>query len=491
VGYINFHIKNRTDDIIVQSSLGCTIKGFTLPYPHPQDSMNWHYALTNRMLLDMPEVDLLEYRKFIRFTHKFLTSLFGQYFGIRDEDILTLEQWLEESTYNEDQKFVIRQDTIKEEGIRLDKIRGIRSHKIFIKGESYMTWKPPRLIFPPKTAMKGIMGPLIATVEKIVYNCKYCIKCMTPQHKAERLRSLSDNYRNFYSNDFSKFEASYWSKLFWDIEYWLLARFLPTRRILLKQYANVCSGWQKCTNNKSTIQAFVRGRRMSGEMTTSFTHFIYNMCLTAYNAHINGVLWDGVFEGDDSVVAYSAMPTFTVYERLGIVIKVQYPCDIEKASFCHIEMNGETLHRMRHPAEVLVKLPMTDSKFKITHDEHVRRGLLRAKLLSYLYELPNCPIISPLSKRLSKVILEDPIFINDGYHRIMTEPDNTDIFLSDRIKMEEFYGISVDLQLACERAIEGMTEIPETLPDVFTDVVRLHKDSSIWADCWNRYVTFD
>jgi hypothetical protein len=222
VGYINFHIKNRTDDIIVQSSLGCTIKGFTLPYPHPQDSMNWHYALTNRMLLDMPEVDLLEYRKFIRFTHKFLTSLFGQYFGIRDEDILTLEQWLEESTYNEDQKFVIRQDTIKEEGIRLDKIRGIRSHKIFIKGESYMTWKPPRLIFPPKTAMKGIMGPLIATVEKIVYNCKYCIKCMTPQHKAERLRSLSDNYRNFYSNDFQNLKLVIGQNCFGilNIGYW-------------------------------------------------------------------------------------------------------------------------------------------------------------------------------------------------------------------------------------------------------------------------------
>jgi len=486
--FINFCY---TELHVRKTVLGAYVDGFALLTPDDHDVWNWVICFRNRLLLDMPPLNKQVYRKYVRSAHRTLDRLFGHLYGMTP---WSFKEWLDHSHYNQAEK--------KDLSDILDNFYGLpwfkckpSKHDTFMKNEDYLEPKAPRSINPPHKLTKGRYGPLVATVEAVVYLCTQCMKSLQPELKVERLAYMGAFFAFWFSNDYSKFEASYHSLLYWDLECWILTRFLPECKKMLRQYAFICSGVQGCCNPDRTVGITVEGRRMSGEMTTAFTHFLYNLTLNQFVAEESGLRCLGAYEGDDSVVAFSGKPDFSVMEKLGVKVKVS-PVDlIHMASFCHIVFQPESHHRVRDPRELLVKLGFTNSKFMLCKKSNIRMGLLKGKCLSYLYELPCCPIIAPLFFWLVSLLSGiDPIIEVDGYRNksyrqnVLSNVPRVNIQLVDRYFVQDCYGVSVEMQLECEKSIVCISDPRDPLPSVFADVVATHPNSKFWMDYWDRAV---
>jgi hypothetical protein len=423
-------------------------------------------GLKKRLLRDVPSPDpheLSELRQFVR-------TWLGNNLE-RAQVRLTFEEWLETTPYNLARKAELR---LVFEGLK----GGLPSRKqasrvqSFGKSESYSEYKNMRWINARPDVVKVWLGPLMKMVERELFSKHWFIKHTPVGDRPARLASLRNSLAKYFLTDFTAFESHFLPEIMEAMEFelyeFVLGGILPADEV--RRIKDVLGG----VNNLKTrlgVRARVRGRRMSGEMSTSLGNGFTNLMLALFLAHKKGVFLDGFVEGDDGI--FSVMGgelTEDDYRRLGWTIKlaeVTDPCEMlpvhpsasifgeygtgTPGAFCGI-LCSSSGHIIRDPRSFLSTFGWSSSC--IHSGNRVQDELLRAKALSAVYETPQCPIIGALSRwALLHTRHVRPRFVEDGYHQ--RPPDELPLpeFRPDmetRILFEKQFGVSPQNQIMIE-----------------------------------------
>jgi len=170
--------------------------------------------------------------------------------------------------------------------------------------------------------------------------------------------------------------------------------------------------------------------------------------------------WRGYVEGDDGLFALlGSAPTPEAFLQLGFKIKLIPVNDPSLASFCGIISAEGGL--IREPIRFISTFGWTFSYLQAGLP--LRMGLLRAKALSTIYEMPQCPVSGALARR-ALIITRGytPRFVNDGYHPV--PPDESAIPQYNpspavRALYSQMFGISPQLQVYLESKIADGQEL--------------------------------
>jgi len=140
---------------------------------------------------------------------------------------------------------------------------------------------------------------------------------------------------------------------------------------------------------------------MSGEVNTSLGNGFTNLMIALFFAAQQGLTdLRALFEGDDGVAAWpNGAPSVQKYARLGYDIKMLKVANPYLGGFCGVVMDPEVGVNIREPMKILGSFGFV-SGANVGLRRHKARALLRAKALSYLYELSGCPIVTPLCMRV-------------------------------------------------------------------------------------------
>lgn len=471
---------------IAQVQMGPVIRGAALPIIDPNDVENVETGILARILAEMPEVDEPLMAEFLDFA---ASELKRRIIPIDEKNVLTFEECMEEwAGHTQEEKINMRQEYSKYDSLDdLLDVDPCNEVKAFVKYQAELSYKRARMILPRCEAFRAHYMRYIHTIERRVYKWEETVKGLTPREKMEELERYFNNKLGlFLESDYTRFEASY-TKSHLRIEYMLLCFFFPWAKQTWKRVYKMLCGKQVCKSK--LVDFWVIGRRMSGEMTTSLVHFVMNLLVHLFIAKKLNVHIKGKFEGDDNVSEVSRVFKTDIYRRLGLIVKMSFVNSLYDASFCHV-MYSHSGALVRDPREVLMKLGWSLSNRRLTHKSVVRLGLLKAKCLSYYYELPNCPIVAVITyKILQLTCTVVPIIELDGYHVL---PDNIlvtkpEIPADAYSYVEQHFGLSTKMQQDIENEIYCWNEIPKYYPVEWNGWLLSHPNSADWVDYFLKY----
>lgn len=252
-----------------------------------------------------------------------------------------------------------------------------------------------------------------------------------------------------------------------------LCRLNPRALGRIKDFEKMCTG----TNVMSytDITAKIKGRRMSGEMTTSSANGWTNLMLSTFVLRDVAPNAPVIVEGDDGIIALSheAMKEFRPdkFAKLGFIIKIEKHKDITETGFCGIVCDASENAIITNPIETLASFGWVGGA-ALRSNEETRWGLLRAKALSLAYQYPGCPILTALARLGVKLSANhkriDPIenSLMDGWNKdiyleaekyVTVEKLNLKPGKNTRSMMARKYGVSVELQIKTEEYLDGIT----------------------------------
>lgn len=357
----------------------------------------------------------------------------------------------------------------------------------FVKTEVLVKENAARMIYPRGDKMVLMLGPLIHAMENVLFKSEYFIKHIPV---LDRPRYIHDHVAGelgvIMGTDFTAMESHFIPDIMRVLDFELMDWLCPPSfRSRLEVFKKVVGGKQHIRGPGVMLE--LDARRMSGELNTSMCNGFANLMLTLFLCQQHGIkVYGGVVEGDDGLFRLSAYPESSWYEKLGFTIKIERFKDVSDASFCKLIYESETFLAIRDPCPVILGIGWTHSQRRVSKKKVVQLGLLRAKALSLINELPGCPIINVLAERL--------IDLTEGITPIDEEPTNTykvkyttaiPIVQDSRVraKFEDTYGISIEAQLYVEEKIRMMN-----IGDNFTDPViqQLLGDHPLYAG-WSNY----
>jgi len=361
---------------------------------------------------------------------------------------LGFEEWLLTTGYNESRKAQLRQCYEEDRGLRPSS-RHCHKVKSFIKREFYPVYKHARMINSRSDHFKAWAGPKIKAVEQEVYKLSAFIKHVPVPDRPALIAGLYRPGSRYFNTDFTAFESHFLPQVMDSIEGELIRYCLGEDGDF---YMRVCCG-KNVMETRTGAGVTARGRRMSGEMSTSLGNGFTNLMLALFIAHERGGSLEGYVEGDDGIFRTDFELCEADYAKLGFTIKIieiPHPCE---ASFCGI-VCGESGQIIRDPRRFLAGFGWTLSF--LGAGEKIMNGLLRAKALSACYETPDCPIVGVLAREaLERTRGVLPIWVDDGYHKPRDEvklkpfSPNADT----RLLFEKVYGVSIRDQLRMEQLI--------------------------------------
>lgn len=354
----------------------------------------------------------------------------------------------------------------------------------FVKLESYDQYKYARWINSRGDRFKAWAGPLFKSIEMVVYQDRHFIKHVPIPDRPELVKGLIKGSLRYFNTDFTAFEKHFVEEIQENIEFVLYDELLKSKisGADLRYLHKVLTGENHLKMRLGAI-ANLKARRMSGEMCTSLGNGFTNLMLALFIASKKNGHIDGFVEGDDGIFACDFEMTKEDYVQLGFEIKIielASPCE---ASFCGMVFS-ESGEIIKSPLRVLESFGWTHSF--IDASEKIMLELLRAKSLSLVYEVPQCPILGALGrealKRTRGVV---PRFVPDGYHTFEHVPKDEKGFAKfdpkpdTRVLFEKVYHIGVSEQLYLESLIQS-----NDLQGCF-DALRFHCDIYDYAA---RYV---
>jgi len=299
-------------------------------------------------------------------------------------------------------------------------LKALSSVSAFIKTEYYPTYKPPRCINSRTDEAKVRFGPVVKTIEKIIYDTPFClphtpfIKHTPITERARTVRAIEKHGCGFMGTDYSRFESQFRTYLQEVVENRLFEHMLANLPDLRDQIIFANSGMNSMTY-RCGVRMTIAGTRMSGDMWTSLGNGFTNFVLAWFLFDRLGADWDGYVEGDDGIFSASVYPTAEMFASLGMTIKIQRSDELADLSFCGLIVAGDTL--MRDPDHFLMGFGWTHSF--LDAGIRVMMELLRAKSMSALYETPDCPIVSHVAYAAYLFTAGyKPRFVADGYHTI-------------------------------------------------------------------------
>jgi hypothetical protein len=494
---VTLHLTRDFDlsgDHCVAVTLLPSVYGYSLYYPDTYDQETLLDGLVRRIGLVTPKRDDEEVIKFISFSEQLIINTFGR-FSLYN--FTCLSEFIEQLNH----PLKRREQYIASVQAVLDITEFARlcwlnpksvTVKPFGKKEHFVEMKPMRIILPHDDMFKTMYGQLIYLVSEVVYNLEFCsngkncVKGLTVADKLKRLSSM-DVFNYFYELDVSRMEACY-SELCFYLEYFLCKTILPIYERAFYYFYRFFSGPQYIRGGNFRMK--VVARRMTGEMTTALTHLLMNFCLISYAAHVSQqTICDCLLEGDDNLTASSGVVDFSVYSRIGFVVKVNFVRSIFDTQFCHIVPSLDFSGLMRSPPEVLLKLFWSQSRYINNFSDTVKKRLLLAKALSYANEYINCPIIVPLCLKIIRTTPQGfkPLFEWDGYHHLYKSLlYKVNITLAMRQSFEWKYGISISTQCKIEDWIDREFLAVDYFPEEFGDIFRNYPSCTNLMDSFNR-----
>lgn len=327
-------------------------------------------------------------------------------------DVPDFEAWLERGPWSLGQKENLRMVwhnalmshwKIKH-GIR----RKLGRVKPFIKRECYSEVKHARFINAANDKFKVLSGPWFHAIEDVVFSIigktikSKSGKVMFIKHypvtdRATLVQGLRELGNRFLGTDFTSLEASFTPEIMVALEIQLYDHMLqhfPGVAGLLK---SVLAGIRKGTTRQGVFFSRPAGR-MSGDACTSLGNGFSNLMLFLFWAEEMGVTLEGFVEGDDGIFAtnYTGELDAVVQfmRRLGFDLKdMQESDDPCTLSFCGVvcakpgEIIREPVHAIEKFGWFLAESMTPSYKTKI----------LRSKALSFIYEMPHCPLLRALA----------------------------------------------------------------------------------------------
>lgn len=422
-------------------------------------------GLQKRLARDLPTPQPGQLVKLGRFVDRWLSEHL-----VPLDALPTYEEFMETRTYNTARKIYLNQVHLDLNGACPTKRQCWRI-KSFIKREAYQVPKYPRWINSRSDVFKVYSGPAFYAIEQALFKDEHFMKKIPTEDRPSRVTGLKKDCARYFATDFTSFEASFTRPVMEVLELKLYSYMLAKWPQLSSCICNTISGINKGSTS-SGVSFTCEGQRMSGDMCTSlgngFSNFMITSFLLAENGH---VLWDGVFEGDDGLVAmYDAgpKPSPEQYAELGFSIKTEDVADPELSSFCGLMyVDGQVLC---DPVKFTGTFGWSASC--IGASKRVLLGLLRAKALSAIHEKPSCPVVGVIARRAEFLTRGYAArFVYDGFHLPVTFTKTIPEFCPSQKLREAFhslYGISPSTQIALEETIlSGKDDALQCLNDVF------------------------
>lgn len=403
-----------------------------------------------RLLRTLPKANCREYKKFVRFVHRFLDKM-----NLHELKPLDFEEWLESTGYDENRKNQLRAARNDLRGKNRMSKKQRRKVLLFVKHESYTAYKASRGIYSRNDYFKAWAGPFVKAIERVVYEWvdeegdNYFIKHIPVPERPKFIRKFERAGWKYYSNDFTAYESHFTHRFIKDVEGALYRRCFPRWGTL---YTNALAGKNMLATRDRRVSVKTKAHRMSGEMSTSLGNGFTNLMLGLYLAEEMKTHIKIVVEGDDSLIASSMDFTPSMFERLGFTIKIEQVERPGDASFCGMLCSDEG-EVIKDPIKFFSNFGW--SRSMINAGRKVNMSLLRAKALSACYEAPNCPIIGVLAREaLKRTRGVRARFIKDGYHQYnLSDEMPIPVFapsLSTRQMFSDNFGVSISQQYIIE-----------------------------------------
>lgn len=531
-------------------SLGCHVDGVCCPTPSTRSFANHVEAFVRRLARPMP--GFVTARMVARSTRHFIRSNLSESFGILNLPgrLLSYDEWKDSTNYSGSRKTELdstrcfmaqrrpnpRSRIEQELGrrgmprLRVGHRRGdgvrasgrderVNSH---LKGEWYeQLGKAPREICARIDPCKIIFGPLIKSMERIVYELvqpggsPYFIKHVPVDERPATLLKLqewgSTKIGTVYrGTDYSTFERISTPRMMYAAEVplylWLAGltdpdinnypdlKVLTDAQLLTLMFIDMITGVN--TIDCGWFQTTIVGCRMSGEMNTSLGNGWVNLMLFNCLCEHNHCEWRGHVEGDDGIFAISpkvgfSVPSAAQYTRFGAEIKLEDVRDVHLASFCGNIFDPVEKRNVADPRYVVATVGWSLSPVCGGLSENTKIALLRAKAMSVLAEYHGTPIVTSLARYILRTTPAVAPRWSLGssrmeYWSLQTVGPYLDQ-LTNKIKewvlepvgpgsrrvVESVYGISVVDQLRIERYFDSLKTLqPLNPPMKFPDAWR-------------------
>jgi hypothetical protein len=425
----------------------CAVPGYAPLCVDSNDPQTVEVAFKARLMRKIPVADPALIRDFGLFVQSYLDA------NVPRARPMTYVQWKSSTHYD-----AVRLAQLDEAYDSL--LGGIptkhqRQHvDTFVKTECYPINKPGRMINSRCDKAKVWMGPKMKSIEDVAYLIPEFVKHIPVKDRPAHIAALRQANRHYFQTDFTCYESLFTPLLMTECEC-RLYRHVLSDDVEIDAVCRTLTGLNSM-RTRTGVRATIRGRRMSGDMCTSLGNGFTNLMLAKYIAHCKGGSVTGFVEGDDGLFASDVVLTAEDYTRLGFIIKIEEVDDPCSASFCGMVF-ADSGQIIRDPRRFFQNFGWTRS-FCYAGDA-IMNQLLRAKALSAAYETPHCPIVGAMARyALKKTRGVLPRYVYDGYHDVVP-PDEFSIeefapSMDTRLLFEREYGVSVSVQIACERAID-------------------------------------
>jgi hypothetical protein len=467
---------------VVACKLPVSFAGFLMPHPCPGDSATLLAGVQKRLAAAPPKHDPQLRSEFRMYVAEFIKQ-----FKPLERDVST-DDWLVERPYPAWRKLELKS---KKVDILEPRHRRV---KMFMKDEHYPDYKHARAINSRTDEFKVFVGPYFSRIEKEVFKLDHFIKKVPFLERAEYV--INKLYRPgavYYSTDYTSFEALFTDQMMLDCEMQLYRHMLVNYPEIMREIEMTLTGVNEIDNKGLSLK--IKGTRMSGEMCTSLGNGFSNLMFAKFVAYKSGANIDLVVEGDDGLIVSDRPLDESLFERLGLSIKIVKHCDLCQASFCGIvcDMISKTI--VTDPREFLSNIGWTNGVYE-SATVHRLTDLQLAKALSYLCQYPGCPVIQPLclkiiesskfrwhrlwsivnSKRISQYEREQLGQSLETFSRGYVPPE---INMSSRLLVEQLFGVRVDQQIYLESL---------TLDEINSRYWDFDFIPNSWKDYYNRYV---
>lgn len=478
-----------------QIALPVYTDGFACPHPDTGHRQSAQEGVIYRVGAKVPEVatsDLEDLKSFVRkkIRKRLLPLLPDIQREVRDWLPTTnYPLWRQEELLRVEQEYV---DVWENHGT-VDSPKFIHfSCKSFVKAETYLEWKPFRLINARSDRYKVAVGPMYSLIEKVVFANSWFIKKIPHADRPEYIRTRLNLGGKIYATDFSQYEGSFTAGMMSAVEmelYSWMTGALPEG----EEFMNLI-GQSMLRTNICKFRSWVLkiwAKRMSGEMCTSLGNGFTNKMVIKFLASRQQTKVKGVVEGDDSLFVIAGAPLLaTDFERLGLRVKLEEHEDFNTASFCGLVFDEQDLVNVTNPAKVLATFGWTGRRY-LRASHRTKMGLLRSKALSIAHQYPGCPILGHLARGLLRLTKSYNVrYSREGSgwwtaeKRSMQQGEVPwrEPPMRTRVLVERLYGFSVETQLRLEAKFDSMKLEPLVL-----DIAHLVPDC--WYQYWDWYST--
>lgn len=464
---MSIRLKGFQDEIprrVVSVALGCQVCGGALCTADTGYTLNLLDGAEARIAAETPKLNVKLLAKWRRYCAKWNRK---NLVPLPADTDLSIGPWLESTNYSRkrcDMFERVYADTFND-GTRYNftERRGITP---FIKYESAIKPKHPRVICDRNIPTKIDMGAVCKAIERVLYAHPSFIKHVPVGERAQYIKEFIGESCDYYiAADYDRYESHFVAEILQSAEFQLykhMLRNIPGFTPKAFELESLMAGQNRLATRFIVILIWCV--RMSGDQNTSLGNGYTNKMAMEFILTMNkNRHFKGVIEGDDSAYGIRGRPpTAAMFLDLGFSIKLEVFRRIGDMSFCGLVFDPDAMQSMTEPRKVFLGFGWADGKYVDAKPDKLL-GLLRCKAMSLACEHPGCPLITALAKYALRVTKgARMIFPTDRWHAntmrqwIQNGIKHQEILYETRMLFEDRYGIHIEDQYRIENYLDNL-----------------------------------